>query len=142
MVPHVSELRKSLGFSKNLRRLEDSLGSGREGLEPRHPLRLSISIVSTANSLCQFSILSVTNYSKFIDITRLLSYSAVDQKSFPCLMAHFPPPSKPATHDNFFSRYHPFGFLLHGRVFLFCVKDLCEYIGLSRTIQDNLFKCN
>ena len=73
MVPHLSELRKSLVFSKNLRRLEDGLGSGREGLEPRQPLRLSISIVSTANSLCSFSVVSVTNYSKFIDITHLLS---------------------------------------------------------------------
>lgn len=58
IVPHLSELRKSLGFSKNLRCLEDSLSSEREGLEPRQPLRLSISVVSTANSLCWFSIVS------------------------------------------------------------------------------------
>lgn len=88
IVPHLSELRKSLGFSKNLRCLEDSLSSEREGLEPRQPLRLSISVVSTANSLCWFSIVSQIILNLLTK--HILSYNAVDQKSFPCLMALFP----------------------------------------------------
>ena len=65
----------------------------------------------------------------------------MDQKSFPCLMDHFPHPSKPATHDNFFSHYHPFGFLLHGCVFLFCFLRIfvntLDSPGQSRIISLN-----